>query len=229
VTLAYIEKRIRQVIQNRSPDFGVTAQEIAMCQSSLVSGEYGKKPAIDAPWQHRGEGGLPNYGSPDRLFNSLAATHDRNVHAQIDPAEMLDMALLLNNNRFFEAICGCYNAGRNLAAYERDNCFASNGFSADTALANIRPPGDPWQKDKAGPVYHLFGIGVVTFGVGHDLAEIGSYIQQFAGDTNNKDQFKHGQVGKWAVSLFYQLRRENDWWFDQQERALDTLSKILTY
>ena len=200
-----------------------------MCHSSLLSGEYGKRPDSAAPADVRGQGGLPDYGSPDRIFNALASAYTRNRHAQIDPAEMLDISLQFNNNRFFEAICGCYNAGRNLAAYERNHYFPNNGFQADGALRSIRPENDPYQSDKAGPVYHLFGIGVVTFGVGHQLAELGAVIQQYLANTNTADRFKHDEVGRWAVRFFYQIRREKDWWFDKEELLNDTVSRMLFY
>ncbi len=210
MTLEYVESRIREVVRLRSPNFWVDAGEVWMADTSVASGEYGKRPDSDPPMMHRGEGGLPNYGQPDAIAARMAAAYRNNHNVLYDPGDLLALGLDLNENKFFKAICGVYNACRNYAAIERGLTDFPDVPVAEKALANIRPPGDPYYSDKAGPVYHFFGIGVVSMGVGSDLARIGTGLQQFAPNTNRVDRFKHHELGVMAVSLFYRLRREND-------------------
>lgn len=199
--LEYQEERILNAVGTATTDVSMSDYEWGLYRDAIRTGEFGARPDSAAPWQRRDEPGLHRYGHGRVIIDRMARAYLGNNHVRYDLADLLTLGLSLSVERLWMALCSCYNAARDIAAYERGN-GGPNGRWAREALANIRPENDPYASDRGGPVYHFFGIGVFMMGAGPTSTAVAAGMQQYVPNTNRADTFKHHDVGEWAVSFW---------------------------
>lgn len=199
--LQYQEQRILSVVGSATIDVSMTSYEWGLYGDAIRTGEFGARPDSMAPWHRQGDPGLHRYGHGRVIIDRMAAAYLSNRHVRYDLADLLVLGLALSGDRLWMALCSCYNAARDIAAYERGNA-GPNGRWAREALALIRPANDPYSMDRGGPVYHFFGIGVFMMGAGPTATGVAAGMQQWVPNTNRADRFKHHELGDWAVSFW---------------------------